>query len=128
VAQRVLVIDDEATVRRAFELALEDTGHEVLTAASGQEGIESFDQDRPALVFLDLKMPGMGGVEVLRAIRQRDPQVPVYIVTAFYREFFDELRIAAQEGLDFELLQKPVGLDQIAEVTHGALIGATEAR
>ena len=128
-AYRVLVVDDEPAVRRTFELALEDSGYEVVTAASGEEGLARFDERRPAVVFLDLKMPGLGGVEVLRSIRERDREVIVYIVTAFYREFFDELKGAAQDGLGFELLQKPVGLDEISEVAQSAVRSAaiTEA-
>jgi len=127
-AKRVLVIDDVAAVRRAFEGALGGMGYEVVTAASGQEGIMAFDQYRPALVFLDRHMPGLDGVEVLRAIRERDREVPVYMVTAFCREFFQELRAAAREGLEFELVRAPDGLDHLVEIARATRIGMMEAR
>lgn len=82
----------------------------------------AFDQYRPALVFLDRRMPGLDGVEVLRAIRERDPRVPVYMVTAFCQGFFQELRVAAREGLEFELVQAPDGLDHIVEIARATRV------
>ena len=124
--KKILVIDDEESVRKSFELALEDTGYDVLTVASGESGVEKYDEVKPDLIFLDLKMPGMNGVETLKALRKKSKDVPIYIVTAFHKEFLDQLNAAVQEGHYFELLNKPVGADQIQSVATGILEGASE--
>ncbi len=120
---RVLVIDDEQSVRDAFVNALEDMPYVVETAGDGEEALEKAKSSPVDLVFLDLKMPGMDGVEVLREIRALDETVPVYIVTAFYGEFLDRLQIAEDEGLTFQLLHKPIGQEAIRKVSITALGG-----
>ncbi len=117
----ILVIDDEEAVRKSFALALEDTGCRVETAESGSKGIEEVRSAKYDLIFLDLKMPGMNGVETLMEIRKIDREVPVYIVTAFHKEFFDQLRVAEEEGVRFELLRKPLSSDQIVLITKSIL-------
>ncbi|MFH1156616.1 MAG: response regulator [Pseudomonadota bacterium] len=119
--KRVLVIDDEPSVRNSFVLALEDTYYSVETAASGEEGLEKFRERDFHLIYLDLKMPGMNGVETLREIRKINKDVPVYIVTAFAKEFFEGLNKLTQENIDFELMQKPIGLEAICELTTAVL-------
>jgi len=121
--KKIIVIDDEIAIQRSFELALEDSGYGVDTASSGREGLEMLENGSYDLVFLDLKMPEMTGVETLRQIRKRDENIPVYIVTAFYGEFFDELSAMAEGGTDFEVLNKPVDGDTILKVCQGVLEG-----
>ena len=67
--KNILVIDDEAAVRNSFTLALENTGYTVDTAPNGQKGLECFMGKKYHLVYLDLKMPVMGGVETLTKSR-----------------------------------------------------------
>ncbi len=117
----ILVIDDDSSVRLAFELALEDSGYAVTTAASGEEGIRLFKDNSFHLVFLDLKMPGMNGIEVLKEIRKVDKDVPVYIVTAFYGEFFSDLKQLVADGVHFEVLRKPVGTEEILLLSRSIL-------
>jgi len=119
--KRVLVIDDDQAVRKSFELALEDTGLHLETAESGLKGLELLQEDRYDLVVLDLKMPEINGVETLKRIRQMNSTLPVYILTAFHREFLEPLRLARSEGLDFELIRKPIDSTQIVQLTKGAL-------
>ena len=121
--KKIIVIDDESSIRKSFELALEDSEFEVNTASSGKEGLEMLKQGSYDLVFLDLKMPGMNGVETLREIRKRDKEIPVYIVTAFYGEFFDALSTMAEGGTEFEVLNKPVDGDMILTLCKGVLEG-----
>ena len=121
-SKQILIIDDDAAVREAFELALEETGYEVSSAAGGAAGIDQVKQRVPDLIFLDLKMPGMDGVETLRRIRQgMAPDIPIYIVTAFMPEFLQELAAAAKEGLQFGLGQKPLSGEQIRLIVQGVL-------
>lgn len=110
----ILVIDDDESVRKSFVLALEDIEEYVVdTVESGEKGLERLKGQRYDLIFLDLKMPGMNGVETLKKIRRADKNVPVYIVTAFHREFFDQLKAEAEDGLNFELVKKPMDIDRI---------------
>jgi len=125
VKKKILVIDDEEAVRKSFALALEDLPYQVDCVENGKVGVERFSQEHYDLVYLDLKMPEMNGVETLRAIRKQDKDVPVYIVTAFHKEYFQDLvAIKKTQRLDFELLMKPVGRRQIIMVTRGILEGA----
>jgi DNA-binding NtrC family response regulator len=66
-------------------------------------------------------MPGINGVVTLKRIREIDPDVPVYIVTAFHKEFLEQLQEVKEENLKFQLLRKPIGNDEIIEVTTMAL-------
>lgn len=114
---RVLVIDDDAAIRKAFQFALEDSVVEVDTADSGENGVARIrDQNANTpydLIFLDMKMPGMNGAETLRELRNFDTGIPVYIVTAFHKEFLLELQSLRKEGIRFDLLRKPLGIDEI---------------
>lgn len=125
-SKRVLVIDDEKAVQKSFILALEDTGYHIDTVRSGEEGIEKIKFDRYDIIFLDLKMPGLDGVATLRELRQIDRDVPIYIITAFHVEFLDKLKNATKDGIDFEIIDKPIGSDQILSLTRGVLEGAMD--
>jgi DNA-binding response OmpR family regulator len=120
---RILVIDDDEAIRKLFVLTLEDMPYQVDTAKSAEQGIELEQETRYSLIFLDLKMPGLNGVETLRRLRQIDPGVPIYIVTAFHKEFLDELGSAAEEGISFEIVHKPVGTDEIQLLVRSVLEG-----
>jgi DNA-binding response OmpR family regulator len=119
--KRVLVIDDEEAIRKCFILALEDTGYQVDTAESGEKGLQMAKKEKYDLVFLDLKMPGLNGVDTLRLLRDMNNHVPIYIITAFLGEFFDELVGAQQDGIRFQVLEKPVSSNQILLATRSVL-------
>ncbi len=115
-SKRILVIDDEEVIRKSFTLALEGTGAQVETTESGEKGIEKAREAKFDLIFLDLKMPGLNGIETLRELWKMGQTVPIYIVTAFYDEFLGELQSAANDGISFQLLQKPVGAHDIRAI------------
>lgn len=117
----ILIIDDDEAIRKAFTLTLEDYGYAITTAESGETGIEILKQNSCDLIFLDLKMPGMNGVDTLCEIRKDHRETPVYIITAFHEEFLDQLSICVESGIEFELLRKPVGSAQLIAVTRGIL-------
>jgi DNA-binding NtrC family response regulator len=122
--KRILIIDDDEAVRKAFHYALRATDYEVEMAASGEEGVRKALAASHDLVYLDLRMPDKDGIAVLREIRAVKPDLPVYIATAFHREYFKDLVKARNEGLAFELLSKPLERDQIIAITRGILDGA----
>ena len=90
--QRILIIDDDEAVRKVFLLALEGSGFQTDTAPSGKSGLAMIEQVDYDLVFLDLKMPGMDGIETLRRIRDIAEDVSVYILTALFRGIFRSAR------------------------------------
>ena len=114
----ILVIDDDPAVRGAFKLILEEEGYQVLEAENGLDGIEMAKQHRPDLIFLDLRMPGIDGVETLRRLKARDENLNVYIVTAFASEYMGQLKDAHEQGLQFELASKPLSASQIRNIAQ----------
>jgi CheY-like chemotaxis protein len=115
--RKILVIDDDPAVRAAFKLILED-GFLVREAESGLQGIEMALAERPDLIFLDLRMPGIDGVEVLRRLKAIDNTLNVYIVTAFANEYMEQLKIVHEEGIQFELASKPLSSVQIRNIAQ----------
>ena len=79
--QRILVIDDEAAIRESLRMILEYEEYAFVGASSGQEGLALVQRDRPDLVLLDIKMPGMDGMEVLRKLRALDETLPVVMIS-----------------------------------------------
>ena len=78
---KILLIDDEESIRVLLKLSLTHKGYEVITAEDGEKGIEAFERERPAIVLTDIKMPGMDGIEVLRRIKKIDPVTEVIVIT-----------------------------------------------
>jgi two-component system, NtrC family, sensor kinase len=78
---KILLIDDEEANVRVLAMSLRSDGHEVVSALSGEEGLEVFGREAPELVVTDIKMPGMDGIEVLQQIKQRQPDAEVIIIT-----------------------------------------------
>jgi CheY-like chemotaxis protein len=115
--RKILVIDDDPAVRAAFKLILED-GFLVREAESGLQGIEMALAERPDLIFLDLRMPGIDGVEVLRRLKAIDNTLNIYIVTAFANEYMEQLKVVHEEGIQFELASKPLSSVQIRNIAQ----------
>ncbi len=105
-SRRVLIIDDEANVRRMMRLAIESDGYEVEDAPDGKTGLEMFgDGSRFDAVVLDQKMPGMDGIETLRLILKKAPAATVIMATAFGSI---ELAVDAMKAGARDFLKKPL--------------------
>jgi DNA-binding response OmpR family regulator len=115
------VIDDDLAVRQAFSLTFADSPYLLDAAESGKRGLELADAQPYDLIFLDLRMPGMDGVQTLTELRRRGHNAPVYIVTAFHREFLGHLTELSRSGVEFEILSKPAGGDQLLAVARTVL-------
>ena len=105
----ILIVDDEAAVTMALEGFFRNKGYHVLRAFYGDQAVEKIEQDKPALVILDLQMPGVDGISVLRKIRADFPQIKTLVMTGYAPQYQKEL-----EELKPEMVKiKPVSLDDL---------------
>ena len=107
---RVLVVDDEESVREVLKTFLNERGYVVAEAASGPLAIASMDSFRPDIVLLDIRMPGMDGIEVLQRLKERRKDIPVLMVTATDDE--DIARQAIRLGAS-DYITKPFSFAQL---------------
>ena len=115
---QVLVIDDDAVVGRSFDRVLSDKGYEVSTALSGEEAMDSIRENDFDVVFTDIKMPGMDGLEVTERIKARCPWTPVVVITG-YGTTENEARASVLGVSGF--VHKPLTPEIIESVTLKAL-------
>src|SRR5262245_6144113 len=120
-AQRLLVIEDEAPVREMLRLLLEDEGFQILEAAHGEEGLELFAADAPDLLLVDLRLPGMHGLDVCRAVRQAS-DVPIIVLTAQVDSH--DVVAGLEAGAD-DYVTKPFVAKELAARIRAALRRAT---
>ena len=83
---KVLIVDDSLFQRKTIKDALIKEGYEVVEASNGKEGVETAKREKPGMVLLDLVMPDMQGTEVLKQLKEFDPELPLVVVSADYQE------------------------------------------
>lgn len=118
--KRVLLVDDEEMARVAIVMLLERLGCEVQEAGSAEKAMELFKASEFDFVMLDLKMPGISGVEVYKEIKQINPKIPVVIITGMELEG-GLAKDARQAGAKL-FLQKPASVDDLKEIIEFATI------
>lgn len=116
-AERVLVVDDDETIRRTLRINLRARGYEVEEVGSGRDALSTLEDAPPDLVILDLGLPDLDGVEVLRRLR-RSSRVPVVVLSA--RQQSDDKVEALDEGAD-DYVTKPFGMDELMARVRSAL-------
>jgi len=118
VSRRILVIDDEQGIRAALGQLLEYEGYQVRTIANAADGIAEYQKWRPQLVFLDVKMAGMDGMEALKKLRELDPGATVVMISghATIRTAVEATQLGA-----YEILEKPLDTDRILVMLRNAL-------
>jgi len=114
----ILVVDDELMLCDLLKMELSTFGHEVVIANNGREGIALFAHRRPDLTLLDLHMPDMGGIEVLKRIRELDPQAGVIVLTGGGT---DDLENQARELGVHEFLRKGLSLNVLVRALGRAM-------
>jgi two-component system, NtrC family, response regulator AtoC len=106
----VLIVEDERTLARAVKAYLAEAGYEAEVAPNAEKALELLDSLRPDVVFTDVKLPGMSGIDLLQRIRQFDPSIPVIIMTAYGTI---EGAVAAVKMGAFDYMKKPVDLEEL---------------
>ena len=116
--QTILVIDDEKSMQECLEIIFRKEGYDVLSAGNGSEGLKLFENNEVDLIIQDLKMPGLSGTDLLRAIRQRDDTVPVIVITAYstWDTAVEAMRLGA-----YGYIKKPFDNEHIKGVVQRAI-------
>ena len=115
---QVLVIDDDAVVGRSFDRVLSEKGYNVDTALSGEKGLEDIEARNYDVVFTDIKMPGIDGIEVAERIRKKCPWTPVVVITG-YGTTENEAKASVLGVSGF--VRKPLTPEMIESITQKAL-------
>ena len=115
---RILVIDDESEIRRSVRMILEYEGYDVLEASSGPDGVALAEKESPDLIFLDVKMPGMDGLEALQRIRTANDSVPVVIISGHGTV---STAVEATKAGAFDFIEKPLASERVLLTIRNAL-------
>ena len=111
--KKILLVDDEEGIQLLYQEEFQDEGYEVISAFTGEEALEKFRSEAPDLVILDIQMPGMNGIEVLRQMKMIAPQLPVILSTA-YHEYKQDLSAWASD----EFIVKSPDLQNLKEAVR----------
>ena len=115
---KILIVDDDPQLRKSFIKILSEDGHTMQTAGTGEAGIAVVEKDPPDLVIMDVRMPGMSGIEAFETIHKIEPSLPVIIMTAFGTT---ETAIKATKMGAFDYILKPFEIPDILELIEKAL-------
>jgi CheY-like chemotaxis protein len=107
----IMVIDDSIVIRKMIEIALEEEDYKIITAISGKEGLETIEKDKPNLVILDMMLPDMNGIEVLKTIKS-DKNLPVIMLSG--KDSPQLIETAKEVGVD-DFLPKPFRDEELVE-------------
>jgi len=115
--KRILVVDDEQSMLDFMETVLEDAGYEVLLADGADKALEIFSRQEVSLVFLDLRLFGVNGMELCRKMRQKKPLTILYAMTGWSGLF--DIEECREAGFD-DYFAKPLRLETIMQAVEGA--------
>jgi CheY-like chemotaxis protein len=116
--KKILVIDDDEMVLALTQSVLVGQGYSTLSTADGPQGITIYKEQRPDLVLLDLGLPSMNGLEVLRKIRSFDPKARVIVITGYASQ--ESEQVAVQHGA-CDFVRKPVDFTHFLQRIHAVL-------
>lgn len=116
--RRILIVDDERNIRRTVECALRDAGFCTGSAATGEEALACLEAEDFALVLLDLRLPGLSGIDVLRRLRAASKDVPVIVITAYgtVETAVEAMRLGATD-----VVEKPFTPERLREAVKQAI-------
>jgi DNA-binding response OmpR family regulator len=115
---KVLVVDDELAIRELLDIFLTGEEYEVILASNGEEALELVEKEQPKAVLLDIKMPGINGIEVCRRLKAKDESkfIPIIMITAS----MDHRTEAVEAGAD-DIVTKPFNMEQLSFRLKSAL-------
>ncbi len=113
--KNVLVIDDDEKICWAFEQFLTDEGHRTVIANNAEEGLRKVQSETPDIILLDVRLPGMNGLEALKQIKTFQPEAIVIVMTAYDNV---EITIQAMQLHAFDFIPKPINLDQVKTIIN----------
>ena len=116
--ETILVVDDEVSICQSLKAILSDEGYQVLVAGSGEEAVKLIEEEMPQLVLLDIWLPGMDGLETLKAIKNAHPKVLVIIMSGHGTI---ETAVKATKLGAFDFIEKPLSLDKIIILVNNAI-------
>ena len=114
----ILVVDDDESLRRITQLQLQEAGYSAITAANGDEALRRIEEDAPALVITDLKMPGISGLDLLKKVREQYPRTAVVMVTAFGTV---QTAVAAMKAGAYDYITKPIDYEELMLMVNRAV-------
>jgi two-component system response regulator PilR (NtrC family) len=120
----ILVVDDERSMRDFLKILLVKEGYQVETASGGTQALEKIEQHPFNLIISDIRMDGMGGLELLNTIKEKHPSLPVVMITAFASP--DDAVFAMKNGA-FDYVSKPFNVDEIKSVISSAVAKGTQS-
>jgi len=115
---RILIVDDDETVRSSYRRSLEGISSNIALARDGEEALQTMEQGPFDVVLLDVRMPGIDGMSVLRTIKEKWPESEVVIITGY--PTVDSAKQAVRLGA-YDYVAKPVGPQEVINVTDGAI-------
>ena len=117
---KVLIIDDEKQILDSLSSILRDDGFQVFTAKEGKEGLELFDAVKPEIVILDIWMPELDGLQVLKMIKEKDKDAIVIVISGHgtISTAVEAVKVGA-----YDFLEKPLSIDKVLEVISRGLAG-----
>ena len=116
--KQILVVDDDESLRRITQLQLEEAGYQVLTAANGEQALRVIEEETPALVITDWKMPGLSGLDLLQKVHDSSPQTTVVMITAFGTV---QTAVEAMRAGAYDYITKPIDYEALVMVVNRAM-------
>jgi FixJ family two-component response regulator len=126
--EKILIVDDEEGIRKVLRISLADRGYHVLTAANATDALQTFSQAQPGIVLTDIKMPGMDGIELLRRLKQANPDTEVVVITG-HGDMDLAIKSLKYEATDF--ITKPIDdadLDRALQKAHERILLRAQLR
>ena len=93
---KILIVDDDLHIQRLYKEEFQDEGYEVVVASNGQEAIEMFEKEVPDIVTLDILLPDVDGIRILRQMKEKNPKIPIIMSTAY--DYRDDFAVWASEA------------------------------
>lgn len=117
---RILVVDDEAVIRDLFKRILETKGHQVVAVESGSEAIDEIKTEPFDIIFLDIVMPGIGGLKACQTIESINPEAKIVMMTGYGTEVEEEIEKSLKAGA-YECLYKPFTIKELLDTLEKVL-------